>query len=81
MAIVLLGVNVFPKATQGQTTNSSNVTSDDVERMMAQSPQTSAPMIAVSAPHANNYSAWILFCKAPPITSAEKDCDPIVRLH
>jgi hypothetical protein len=29
----------------------------------------------------NNHSAWLLICKAPPITDIEEQCDPPTRLH
>jgi hypothetical protein len=51
---------------------------DAIEKMLAQTPP---PKMAGPGATPNNYSAYLLICKAPPITNAEKDCDPVIRLH
>ena len=50
---------------------------DSVEKLFAKTP----PMTMAGAGQANNYSAWLFVCKAPPITDAESQCDTPTRLH
>ena len=38
------------------------------------------PPMTIAEAH-NNYGAWLLICKAPPITNAESQCDAPVQLH
>ena len=74
--ISIAGVSIVPHAV-AQPSSTSNVTKNDsLEKMLA-----SAGATTMAGGGANNYSAWLFVCKAPPITSAETDCDPPVRLH
>ena len=77
--ISVAATGLLPKViAQAPTTSNSTIQPDSIEKLMAKAP----PMtMAGGNAQANNYSAWLLICKAPPITNAETDCDIPVQLH
>jgi hypothetical protein len=70
-------VGIFPKVIAQAPPSNSTVSSDSVEKLFAKVPQKSM----AAGGQADKYSAWLLICKAPPITNAETDCDAPVQLH
>ena len=76
--ISIAATGLLPKViAQAPTTSNSTSTVDSVEKLMAKAP---IKTMAAGA-QADKYSAWLLVCKAPPITNAEQDCDIPVQLH
>ena len=84
--VLIVACNVVTKVVRSQLTfnaTSANPSSDISEKLFMQKPNASRSMMASGGQTAsvNSYSAWLLICKAPPITNAEEDCDPPTRLH
>jgi hypothetical protein len=76
--ISIAATGILPKViAQAPTTSNSTSTLDSVEKLITKSP---IKTMAAGA-QADKYSAWLLVCKAPPITNAETDCDTPVQLH
>jgi hypothetical protein len=75
--ISIAATGILPKViAQAPTTSNSTSTLDSVEKLI-----TKSPIKTMAAAQADKYSAWLLVCKALPITNAETDCDTPVQLH
>jgi hypothetical protein len=84
LIILSIAITVISPKVVAQSSNSNaTATSDSIEKLFskASSSKMTLGKQATQETQANNYSVWLLICKAPPITNVESQCDTPAQLH